>query len=42
MIFGLQEVTKGLYKGEIEVAIKTLKPGSMSENDFIDEAIVMV
>lgn len=36
------EVTKGIYKHEFEVAVKTMKEGSMSEDDFIDEAKVMV
>jgi len=34
-------VTKGIYN-DIEVAVKTMKEGSMSEDDFIDEAKVMV
>jgi len=38
----LQEVTKGVYKHEYEVAVKTMREGAMSEDDFIDEAKVMV
>jgi len=38
----LQEVTKGIYKHDHEVAVKTMKEGTMSEDDFIDEAKVMV
>lgn len=36
------KVHKGIYKGNIEVAIKSLKNESMSEDDFIDEAKTMV
>lgn len=39
------EVTRAIYHGDkqdIEVAVKTLKEGSMSEEDFVDEAKVMV
>jgi len=35
-------VTKGIYKREVEVAVKTMKEGAMSEDDFFDEAKVMV
>ena len=38
----LQEVKLAVYNGEIEVAVKTMKEGSMSEVDFIDEAKIMM
>lgn len=34
-------VSKGIYNGKTEVAVKTMKEGTMSESDFIDEAKVM-
>lgn len=36
------KVVRGIYKKNIEVAIKTMKEGTMSEDDFIDEAKTMV
>jgi hypothetical protein len=38
----LQEVRRAIYDDGIEVAVKTLKEGSMSEDNFIDEAKIMV
>eukprot|EP00045_Choanoeca_perplexa_P017029 m.238854 g.238854 ORF g.238854 m.238854 type:complete len:876 (-) comp17431_c0_seq2:1743-4370(-) len=35
-------VRQGRYKGTTDVAIKMMKPGSMSEDDFIAEAQVMM
>lgn len=35
------KVFYGLYRGTQEVAIKTLKPGSMSPQAFLDEAAIM-
>jgi len=35
-------VLKGIYKGSIEVAIKSMKEDTMKEDDFIDEAKTMV
>jgi tyrosine-protein kinase Tec len=37
--FGL--VKEGVYKGTIPVAVKMMKPGTMSEDDFVAEAEVM-
>jgi len=34
-------VRKGKWKGEIDVAVKMMKEGTMSEDDFIEEAKVM-
>ncbi|CAB3997426.1 tyrosine- kinase Btk29A isoform X3 [Paramuricea clavata] len=34
-------VFRGVWKGSIEVAVKMMKPGTMSEEDFIEEAKVM-
>jgi len=34
-------VRKGTYRGNIAVAVKMMKEGAMSEDDFIDEAKVM-
>lgn len=36
------KVLKGIYKGTIEVAIKSMKEDTMKEDDFIDEAKTMV
>jgi len=36
------EVHRGRYKGQIDVAIKMMKEGSMLESDFIDEAKTMM
>ena len=33
-------VRKGKWKGEIDVAVKMMKEGTMSEDDFIEEAKV--
>lgn len=35
------KVYYGLYKGHTEVAIKTLKPGTMSPHAFLEEAAIM-
>eukprot|EP00730_Choanoeca_flexa_P016724 TRINITY_DN7966_c0_g1_i2.p1 TRINITY_DN7966_c0_g1~~TRINITY_DN7966_c0_g1_i2.p1 ORF type:complete len:598 (+),score=144.93 TRINITY_DN7966_c0_g1_i2:94-1887(+) len=35
-------VRRGVYKGETDVAVKMMKPGSMPEDDFIAEAQVMM
>lgn len=35
------KVFYGVYKGHIEVAIKTLKPGTMSPQAFLEEAAIM-
>ena len=32
---------KGTYRGNMTVAVKMMKEGAMSEDDFIDEAKVM-
>ena len=32
---------KGTYQGKTTVAVKMMKEGAMSEDDFIDEAKVM-
>jgi serine/threonine protein kinase len=34
-------VRRGKWKGTIDVAVKMMKEGTMSEDDFIDEAKVM-
>ena len=34
-------VRHGKWRGSIEVAVKMMKEGTMSEDDFIDEAKVM-
>lgn len=34
-------VRKGKWRGSIDVAVKMMKEGSMSEDDFIEEAKVM-
>ena len=34
-------VRRGKWKGTIDVAVKMLKEGTMSEDDFIEEAKVM-
>jgi hypothetical protein len=34
-------VFRGVWKGSIEVAVKMMKHGTMSEEDFIEEAKVM-
>lgn len=34
-------VKKGKWKGTIDVAVKMMKEGTMSEDDFIEEAKVM-
>jgi tyrosine-protein kinase Tec len=34
-------VRRGKWRAKIEVAIKMMKEGTMSEDDFIDEAKVM-
>lgn len=34
-------VRRGKWKGSIDVAVKMMKEGTMSEDDFIDEAKVM-
>ena len=36
-----QTVYDGVWKGNRRIAIKILKEGSMSEDDFIEEAKVM-
>lgn len=36
-----QTVRKGTYRGKKTVAVKMMKEGAMSEDDFIDEAKVM-
>jgi len=43
-VFGLwyQQVRRGRFKNEIDVAVKTMKDGSMQEADFIDEAKTMM
>lgn len=35
-------VSRGIYNGKLEVAVKIMKDGTMSEVDFIDEAKVMI
>lgn len=35
------KVFYGLYKGHTEVAVKTLKPGTMSPQSFLEEAAIM-
>jgi hypothetical protein len=30
-----------VWKGSIEVAVKMMKPGTMSEEDFVEEAKIM-
>lgn len=35
------DVFKGLWNGNVEVAIKTLKPGTMSPEAFLEEATIM-
>ena len=35
------KVYYGVFQGQIEVAIKTLKPGTMSPKDFLQEAAIM-
>ena len=37
-----QQVHRGRYKNEVDVAVKTMKEGSMQEADFIDEAKTMM
>jgi tyrosine-protein kinase Tec len=34
-------VRRGKWRGSIDVAVKMMKEGTMSEDDFIDEAKVM-
>ena len=36
-----QEVRKAKWQDRIEVAVKTMQQGAMSEEDFIDEAQTM-
>ena len=36
-----QTVREGTYRGTMTVAVKMMKEGAMSEDDFIDEAKVM-
>ena len=33
---------KGVWKGTVEVAIKMMKEGTMNEDDFVQEAEVMM
>lgn len=40
-IFGLGEVWAGKWNNKIDVAIKTMKPGTMSTQAFVDEANIM-
>ena len=35
------EVWKGTWQGRVEVAVKTLKPGTMSPEAFLQEAEIM-
>lgn len=35
-------VSRGIYNGRMEVAVKVMKEGTMSEADFIEEAKVMI
>ena len=35
------EVWKGLWNGTIEIAVKTLKPGTMDASEFLQQAVVM-
>ena len=35
-------VRRGKWKGTIDVAVKMMKEGTMSEDDFIEEAKVML
>jgi len=37
-----QQVRRGRYKNEVDVAVKMMKEGSMQEEDFIDEAKTMM
>ena len=37
-----QQVRRGRYKNQVDVAVKTMKEGSMQEADFIDEAKTMM
>ena len=37
-----QQVRRGRYKNEVDVAVKMMKEGSMQEADFIDEAKTMM
>ena len=38
----MQRVVKGVWKGTVEVAIKMMKERAMNEEDFIEEAQVMM
>ena len=35
-------MNRGIYKGRVEVAIKTMKEGTMLEENFIEEARTMM
>ena len=37
----IQSVKLGTWRGTIQVAVKMMKEGAMSEDDFIEEAKVM-
>jgi len=37
-----QQVRRGRYKNEVDVAVKMMKEGTMQEADFIDEAKTMM
>ena len=37
-----QQVHRGRYKNEVDVAVKMMKQGTMQEADFIDEAKTMM
>ena len=40
-VFVIQSVREGKWRGTISVAVKMMKEGAMSEDDFINEAKVM-
>ena len=41
-VCGMQQVHRGRYKNEVDVAVKMMKQGTMQEADFIDEAKTMM
>ena len=41
IFFPWQTVRQGTFRGNLHVAVKLMKEGAMSEDDFIDEAKVM-
>lgn len=38
----LQKVHRAIYMGKVDVAVKTMKEGTMHHEDFIDEAKTMM